>query len=168
MNLAESFRFAWRGVTANKARSLLTMLGVLIGVASVIALVAVGSGASASVTSTLNSLGSNTLTVVPGSTSSGALGSGGPFAAAGEGDSDSETADSGTDIRAVQLVLEDAKALADKDQAPDVLGVAPVVSAESTTATYRGASHTVAHHDRHHRLVPDDQQRQRRLRSPVQ
>ena len=142
MNLAESFRFAWRGVTANKARSLLTMLGVLIGVASVIALVAVGSGASASVTSTLNSLGSNTLTVVPGSTSSGPLGTDDPLS--GGDDSEGDSADSGTDIRAVQLTLEDAKALADPDQAPDVLGVAPVVSAESTTATYRGATHTVA------------------------
>ena len=44
MNLFESARFAWQGVTANKARSALTMLGVLIGVASVIVLVGVGHG----------------------------------------------------------------------------------------------------------------------------
>ena len=37
MNLSEAFRFAWRGITANKARSLLTMLGVLIGVTATIA-----------------------------------------------------------------------------------------------------------------------------------
>lgn len=142
MNLSESFRFAWRGVTANKARSFLTMLGVLIGVASVIALVAVGNGASASVTNTLNSLGSNTLTILPGANSGGfGFGPGGD--GGGSDDSNSAT-DSGTDIRAVQLTLEDARALADRSQAPDVLGVAPVVSPASVIATYRGASHTVS------------------------
>jgi putative ABC transport system permease protein len=63
VNLFESARFAWQGVTANKARSALTMLGVLIGVASVIVLVGVGQGASALVTKTFSALGTNTLTV---------------------------------------------------------------------------------------------------------
>jgi len=76
MNVSESVKFAWRGVTANKARSALTMLGVLIGVASVIVLVAVGTGASQSVTDTLSSLGTNTLTVRPGSSSGGFFGGG--------------------------------------------------------------------------------------------
>ncbi|WP_375425049.1 ABC transporter permease [uncultured Friedmanniella sp.] len=141
MNLFESFRFAWRGVTANKGRSALTMLGVLIGVASVIALVAVGNGASATVTSSLNSLGSNTLTVTPGASSGSNLGT--PFGSGGDASDTSGTTNSGTDIRAVELDLDDARALADKSQAPDVLGVAPVVSATSVTATYRGASHAV-------------------------
>ena len=152
MNLAESLRFAWRGVTANKARSLLTMLGVLIGVASVITLVAVGNGASASVTSTLNSLGSNTLTVTAGSSGADLFGGGGPGGPGGPGgaganaQSDSEDTDpfdGGTDIRKAQLTLGDAEALADRSQAPDVLGVAPVVSVSSVTATYRGNSHDV-------------------------
>ena len=85
MNLTESLRFAWRGVTANKGRSMLTMLGVLIGVASVIALVAVGNGASATVNNTLNSLGSNTLTVVPGTSSGGVFGGGGGRGGGGQG-----------------------------------------------------------------------------------
>jgi putative ABC transport system permease protein len=163
VNLTESLRFAWRGVTANKGRSMLTMLGVLIGVASVIALVAVGNGASATVNNTLNSLGSNTLTVVPGTSSGGVFGGGGGRGGGGQGGggagreggsagreggagapgSQGATTDSGTDIRAVQLTLDDAEALADKTQAPDVLGVAPVVSVQSATATYRSASHTV-------------------------
>ena len=46
MSITESAKFAWRGLTANKPRSALTMLGVLIGVASVIILVGVGTGAS--------------------------------------------------------------------------------------------------------------------------
>jgi putative ABC transport system permease protein len=147
MIFTESLRFAWRGVTANKARSVLTMLGVLIGVASVIALVAVGNGANASVTNTLNSLGSNTLTITPGS-GSGGFGFGPNRGDGGDGGGDANTGgsatDSGTDIRAVQLTLDDARALANKSQAPDVLGVAPVVSPTSVTATYRGASHDVA------------------------
>ena len=145
MNLTESLRFAWRGVTANKGRSLLTMLGVLIGVASVIALVAVGNGARASVTNTLNSLGSNTLTVVPGTTAANPFGPGGGPGGGNESadPEDSGAFDSGTDIRAVELTLDDAHALADQTQAPDVLGVAPVVNAPSVTATADGVSHTV-------------------------
>ncbi len=73
MNIGESLRFAWRGVNANKVRSALTMLGVLIGVAAVIVLVGVGNGASQSVTQTLSSLGTNTLTVPPGTTTSSGL-----------------------------------------------------------------------------------------------
>jgi putative ABC transport system permease protein len=151
MNLAESLRFAWRGVTANKGRSLLTMLGVLIGVASVIALVAVGNGARASVTNSLNSLGSNTLTVVPGNFGGGLFdGRGGRgdgrFGGSSNNNDQSAATDpfaSGTDIRAVELTLDDARALADKTQAPDVLGVAPVVAAQSAVATFQGATHTV-------------------------
>ncbi|MBJ7359259.1 MAG: macrolide ABC transporter permease, partial [Nocardioides sp.] len=46
MNVQETARFAWQGVTANKTRSALTTLGILIGVAAVIILVAVGTGSS--------------------------------------------------------------------------------------------------------------------------
>ena len=70
-------------------------------------------------------------------------GSAGREGGAGATGSQGATTDSGTDIRAVQLTLDDAEALADKTQAPDVLGVAPVVSVQSATATYRSASHTV-------------------------
>ena len=147
MKLTEALRFAWRGVTANKGRSLLTMLGVLIGVASVIALTAVGNGARVTVTNTLNSLGSNTLTVVPGTIGASVFGGRGGRGAGGGAQSDTSGTgsgtNSGTDIRAVQLTLADAEALADKTQAPDVLGVAPVVSPSSVTATYHSASHTV-------------------------
>src|SRR5208283_3184096 len=57
----------------NKVRSLLTMLGIVIGVAAVIVTVAIGSGARTSVTNSINSLGSNLIVVQPGSvTQSGA------------------------------------------------------------------------------------------------
>ena len=64
MNLRESTRFAVEGVTANKLRSALTTLGILIGVAAVIILVAVGTGSSAAVAASISRLGSNTLTVI--------------------------------------------------------------------------------------------------------
>ncbi len=60
-------RVALRALTAHKMRSFLTMLGVVIGVAAVIALVAVGNGAQAQVVSQFESLGSNLLTVSAGS-----------------------------------------------------------------------------------------------------
>ena len=62
---------AVRGVTANKLRSALTTLGILIGVASVIMLVAVGTGSSQSVANSIARLGSNTLTVTASSTAGG-------------------------------------------------------------------------------------------------
>ena len=66
MNLLESFRIAARALLANKARSLLTMLGVIIGVAAVILLVGIGLGVESEVTGSLEGLGSNLLFVVPG------------------------------------------------------------------------------------------------------
>jgi putative ABC transport system permease protein len=66
MNIGESFRIALRALAANKARSTLTMLGVIIGVAAVILLVGIGTGVQDEVTGSLEGLGSNLLFVVPG------------------------------------------------------------------------------------------------------
>jgi putative ABC transport system permease protein len=65
MNIRESAVFALRGVLANKLRSLLTMLGILIGVAAVIILISAGTGANRSITDQITALGANTLTVTP-------------------------------------------------------------------------------------------------------
>lgn len=62
----ENFRIAWRALLANKLRSGLTMLGVIIGVAAVVALMSVGRGATSNVTSRVQSLGTNLITVSPG------------------------------------------------------------------------------------------------------
>ncbi len=69
MNIIESTRVAVRSLKANKLRSGLTMLGMVIGVAAVIALVAVGSGAQAQVTAQFEGLGSNLLTISSGAIS---------------------------------------------------------------------------------------------------
>lgn len=66
MLLSENFRIALRALLANKMRSALTMLGIVIGVATVVALISLGSGATASITSEIQGTGSNLLTVVPG------------------------------------------------------------------------------------------------------
>ncbi len=65
MKVYDSFRSALQSLVTNKLRSALTMLGVIIGVASVIAMVAVGNGASAQVQATILSLGSNLITITP-------------------------------------------------------------------------------------------------------
>ena len=66
MRYGEAVRVAWEALRANKLRSALTMLGVVIGVMSVVVLVAIGSGARNEVTSSVESLGSNILFVAPG------------------------------------------------------------------------------------------------------
>ncbi len=63
MNIRDNLRIAWRAIRTNKLRALLTMLGVIIGVASVIALVAIGDGAQAAVEAQVASLGTNLLQV---------------------------------------------------------------------------------------------------------
>jgi putative ABC transport system permease protein len=72
MSIVEILRSAMRGVLSNKLRSILTMLGVMIGVASVILLLAVGNGSAQQVNAAITQLGTNTLTVRPTSTGGGA------------------------------------------------------------------------------------------------
>ncbi len=65
MNVFEAMGLAWQGIVSNKLRSFLTALGVIIGVAAVIALVSVGQGTTQSITARLSSLGSNLIIVSP-------------------------------------------------------------------------------------------------------
>ncbi len=69
MNFSQNFRVALGGLVANKLRSLLTMLGIIIGVAAVITLVSVGRGVEGVVTAEFEGLGNNLLFVVPGQVS---------------------------------------------------------------------------------------------------
>ncbi len=124
MKITENLRFAIAGVVANRLRSALTMLGILIGVGAVILLVAVGTGSSHNVQEQIQSLGTNTLTVFRGGFGAGRGG----------------RAFTGTQPRANQLTLKDVKALQSKQNTPDVKSVAPVVNAQ-VTATYQGATY---------------------------
>jgi len=78
MALLEIFRIAFDALIRNKMRSLLTMLGIIIGVGAVIAMVAVGTGAQTSIEAQISSLGTNVLMIWPNSqTRSGVSGGGG-------------------------------------------------------------------------------------------
>jgi putative ABC transport system permease protein len=120
----DNFRIAFGGIIANKLRSALTVLGVLIGVAAVIILVAVGTGSSKAVADQINALGTNTLTVL----NTGRFGGG--------------RSTTGTQSRTASLTIANVKALEDPNNAPDVLSVSPVAST-SVTATYDGATTSV-------------------------
>ncbi|HWS32708.1 MAG TPA: ABC transporter permease [Actinoplanes sp.] len=117
MSFFEVIRFSLRGLSANKLRSALTMLGILIGVAAVILLVAVGNGSAKAISDRIEALGTNTITVM----------------STGRGGSSSTS-----------LTRNMADALIDPEMAPDVKSVSPVVSSSSATMTYEGTDHSVA------------------------
>ncbi|MBN1890407.1 MAG: ABC transporter permease [Thermoflexales bacterium] len=75
MSLWRTFQVAWEGLTLNKVRSFLTTLGVIIGVASVIMMLAVSAGAEAEIADQINALGANLIMVMP-SFSRGGFGAG--------------------------------------------------------------------------------------------
>ena len=109
MSWLETLRTGVNGVRSHRLRSFLTVLGILIGIAGVIIAVGLGEGASAQVTSEINSLGSNVLTITPGSSTSStgvrqALGS------------------------ASTLTMSDAEALSSPVDVPDIKAVAPITS----------------------------------------
>jgi putative ABC transport system permease protein len=106
MSITEGLRLAVSGLLANRLRSALTMLGILIGVSAVILLVGVGNGASIAVQQQIQSLGSNLLTVFP----SNARSAGGIQQGFGTGST---------------LTLDDVKAIADRRAAPDVVTAIP-------------------------------------------
>jgi putative ABC transport system permease protein len=77
MSLGLLFRVAWQALRRNATRSLLTMLGIIIGVGAVITSMAIGSGAQAAVLAQIESLGANLVVVIPGATSQGGVNLGG-------------------------------------------------------------------------------------------
>jgi putative ABC transport system permease protein len=72
VNFVESLRVAWRALLVNKTRSMLTALGIIVGVAAVVCVVSVSEGAQAQVSEKIRTLGANLLLVTPGAQSSGA------------------------------------------------------------------------------------------------
>jgi putative ABC transport system permease protein len=73
MNLFNLIRIAYKALQRNKLRAFLTMLGIIIGVASVIAMVAIGQGSKQSIHDQLSSMGSNMITVLPSSNLNGGV-----------------------------------------------------------------------------------------------
>ncbi|MHB8717506.1 MAG: ABC transporter permease [Candidatus Dormibacteria bacterium] len=112
MSWINIFRSGARGLAGHKLRSLLTVLGILFGIAAVICTVGIGQATADSVNARIASLGSNLLTVSPGSTTTSGV-SGGAGSAA-------------------TLTMADAFALATHADAPDVAAVAPVAQRSTT------------------------------------
>ncbi|OIN88171.1 hypothetical protein COW80_04930 [Candidatus Beckwithbacteria bacterium CG22_combo_CG10-13_8_21_14_all_01_47_9] len=83
MPIKQLLRTAWRSIKTNKSRSLLTVLGVIIGVASVIILVSVGSGLKDYITNEMQDMGSNLVMIIPGDIDLDKLGAGGSSAMSG-------------------------------------------------------------------------------------
>ena len=71
INLAATVKISLRSLRVNKMRSALTMLGIIIGVAAVITMLAVGRGASNKISEQISAVGSNLIIVLPGSTTTG-------------------------------------------------------------------------------------------------
>jgi putative ABC transport system permease protein len=142
MNLGESLGFAVAGIAANKMRAALTMLGILIGVASVITLVAVGTGSSDSVAAQIEKLGANDIFVVP--QQAGGAGQGaGPAAQLRKALGIKPPPANSTQIRAAKLTQADAKALLDPEAAPHVATVAPVVILQRVESAHGTSSHVI-------------------------
>jgi putative ABC transport system permease protein len=137
----ETARFALATLRSNPLRTLLTALGVLIGVAAVVALLAIGRGSQEAITASITANGANLLTVRAGAaTSAGVRG------AVGEGAS---------------LTMDDADALADPARAPDVAAVSPEYSgnaqlvAGSNNANARVTGATAAYAGVHNSSVAE-------------
>ncbi len=112
MSLLRTFETGMRGLLGHRLRSVLTTLGILFGVAAVICTVGIGTASADSVNSRIAALGTNLLTVSPGSTVS--------FGVRGGAGS------------ANTLTMSDVTGLEDKQDAPDIGAVAPVVSGSAT------------------------------------
>jgi putative ABC transport system permease protein len=111
MNFKSNLEVALNGIKANKMRSALTMLGIIIGVSAVIIMISIGQGAGKSITDEISSMGSNMLMVMPGAEQQGPVrGAGGSVST---------------------LTMDDARAIAELDK---VANVAPVVSGSATIA----------------------------------
>ena len=108
MNPIDILSTAAMALLANKLRSTLTVLGIVIGIAAVIGVMSIGQGAQATIVSNIESLGSNMIFVRPGTTNTQGV--------------------RGAQGSAQTLTLEDARALVDPIKAPDVLRVAPEVN----------------------------------------
>jgi putative ABC transport system permease protein len=118
MSPLQTFQFALAGLSANKLRSALTTLGILIGVGSVILLVAVGNGSSQSVQNAISSLGASSITVLHTEGSAGGFGS-----------SASASSSSTAFAEPKDLTVQDAQALA---ASAGVASASPAVSASET------------------------------------
>jgi putative ABC transport system permease protein len=118
MSLLHTIETGLRSLLGHRLRSVLTTLGILFGVAAVISTVGIGQASSDSVTARITSLGTNLLTVSPGSTFAG-----GVFGGGGSANT---------------LTMDDVTGLLDKQNAPDIQAVAPVSQGRQSLVSPNG------------------------------
>jgi putative ABC transport system permease protein len=106
MRVIRYFGVAWQSIQAHRMRAILTMLGIIIGIAAVLVTVGIGSGAAASITERIESSGTNLLTI-----SSGSRGS-----------------------TSSTLTMADAAVLGNSQSFPTIIGLAPQFSSQTTVA----------------------------------
>jgi putative ABC transport system permease protein len=132
MHIWESIRIALRALTINKLRTSLTMLGIIIGVAAVIALVSIGNGVRQSMNEQMTSLGTNLVEVMSGQGRGGPSGGGGPMG----GQQDESQADL-KEKTAEPLTMADVEALSDPAQVSHVEAVAATYSVNTVRTVVR-------------------------------
>ena len=115
MDYSEIVEEAWRTLFLNKMRTGLAMLGIIIGIGSVIALISLGQGSQKAINNQINSLGANLLTISPGSQKGG-------FVQGGSGS-------------ATTLTLDDATAIGSSSQVTTVSSVSPEYSRRTQVTT---------------------------------
>jgi putative ABC transport system permease protein len=121
MHITQLVKTSWQGVTANKTRAVLTMLGIIIGITSIMVIMSLGQGASNLIQSEIQGIGTRTITVVPGREP--------------RGPSD------GAQTMSDSLKLRDIEALQKKENVPNLKRIVPVMfggdTAEFRSETYR-------------------------------
>ena len=114
MNLVESTKNSWRNIRAHRMRSFLTMLGMIIGIAAVVVIISIGSGAQSLIIGEISSVGSNLIGILPGAADE----HGPPASVMG--------------IKVTTLTYDDALALAEPQNVPYLVAVASYVRGSAT------------------------------------
>ena len=120
INISSTIKISFRALRVNKMRSALTMLGIIIGVGAVIAMLAVGTGASRRISEHISKMGSNLLMVVPGATTTGGV-------RMGSGTQPTLT------LNDAEAILKESRAVS--DVAPVLSGVAQIVYGHQNWST---------------------------------
>ncbi|MBI1878931.1 MAG: ABC transporter permease [Chloroflexi bacterium] len=127
MKIGESVLIALRALTVNKLRTVLTMLGIIIGVAAVIGLISIGNGFRQQINEDLGSLGTNVLTIFSGR-----------FSIFGPGGEENEPRTEQKKKAPEPLTMGDAEALSDPLRVSNVVAVAPEYNVNATRTVARG------------------------------
>ena len=152
--ILENIKIAFKSLALNKLRSFLTMLGIIIGVGSVVAVMSIGAGAEASITENIQSMGTNTITITPGREQASMGGREVSVESIGGAQTGMDlmeqrrnlingfTEEEDEEISAGELYLEDVEAL--KEEASLLEEIVPVLTGGGSTFSYMNWSGSVS------------------------